>query len=264
VNQMKEQVSREECEAILAERGLPDHIYDLARAHLALLDLQDKRRDAIAEALGCLFVIAKGEHEIAAKDLAAIGIAEIHKLSVGENITPRQALLDECESLRKDKERLDRVLDILQSFGVDGLFDIIWKPHKAFTREAIDAAISENAAPGFTGWVIGNNYKQLGTVDTPEQIREMAQALAPRYELARWKWFDCGIPSADKIAYSIMRETPQCLDFVATGGFCITREGPHLFLSVDKRLAPANGPASADDTSRDAKQGGESVPGAGE
>jgi hypothetical protein len=106
---MKEQVSRAECEEILTldHSELAAHypqvsetLKRLARAHLELLDLQDKRRDSIAEALGCLSVIAKGEHEIAAKDLAAIGIAEIHKLSVGENITPRKALLDECESLK--------------------------------------------------------------------------------------------------------------------------------------------------------------------
>ena len=117
-------------------------------AHLALLDLQDKRRDAIAEALGCLSVIAKGEHEIAAKDLAAIGIAEIHKLSVGENITPRQALLDECESLRKDKARLDWLESLkapsISQFG-NGWWQLFEKgvQYKAASlREAIDEAIA--------------------------------------------------------------------------------------------------------------------------
>jgi len=117
MNQMKEQVRREELESML--QSLPPKysaavvVKRLIESHLALLDLQDKRRDAIAEALGCLSVIAKGEHKAVAKDLAAIGIAEIHKLSMGENITPRQALLDECDSLRKRLADAERSVEIL-------------------------------------------------------------------------------------------------------------------------------------------------------
>lgn len=44
------------------------------------------------------------------------------------------------DALLEDTGRLDFVLAVLQVRGVDGLFDLIWKPFNAFDRQAIDSA----------------------------------------------------------------------------------------------------------------------------
>ena len=78
-------------------------------------------------------------------------ISELKRRYAG--VTPlsvcRGTLVERAEKAEADSRRLNWVLGILQTQGVDGLFDMLWTPYRAFDRAAIDAAMGTQDRPGY-------------------------------------------------------------------------------------------------------------------
>jgi hypothetical protein len=77
-------------------------------------------------------------------------IAELKRRYAG--VTPlgvcRGTLVERAEKAEADSRRFNWLLGILQTRGVDGLFDLLWTPYRAFDRGAIDSAMRAQDRPG--------------------------------------------------------------------------------------------------------------------